>query len=389
MRTTRREWLTVMAAGAVGSVMGAEDDVIPIVREAEGVAAVPVSLAGFGSEVMNALRFDLRVQGFRVVPAADAQYELSGNEGGSLSGQVRDRVSGKALLAREYRGGSARAQAHAFADDFVQLAPLGRIGIARSRIVWRIESGQASEVYLADYDGHNHVQVTRDGTITRDPSWVPGQRRLLYTSYRTGMPRIYSHDLASGERSVVAGYPGLNGSPAVSPDGRRVAMILSRTGSPDLYVANLDGTGLRQLTTTKEDESSPCWAPDGRTICVVSRQGGRPALYRVSTEGGPMRRINAVGGGSVTEPDWSPDGKLIAFTTSFGGFQICTVSANGGPVTVLGQGEDPVWARNSRTLLYVRRVGNRKVLSMLDVPTKQIEDLRRFSGSCSQPDWVR
>jgi TolB protein len=142
------------------------------------------------------------------------------------------------------------------------------------------------------------------------------------------------------------------------------------------------------LTATKEDESSPCWAPDGRTICVVSRQGGRPALYRVSAEGGPMRRLNTVGGGSVTEPDWSPDGKTIAFTTSFGGFQICTVPAGGGTVTVLGQGEDPVWAANSRTLLYVRRVGNLKVLSMLDVPTKQIEDLRRFSGSCSQPDWV-
>jgi len=353
------------------------------------VEAVPVSLSGFGAETMSSLRFDLRVQGFKVVPAADAQYELSGNEGESLSGRVKDRVSGKILLAREYRGGSARAQAHAFADDFVQLAPLGRVGIARSRIVWRIESGRTSEVYLGDYDGYNHVQVTRDGTITRDPSWVPGQRRLLYTSYRTGVPRIYSHDLATGERKVVAGYPGLNGSPAVSSDGRRFAMILSRSGSPDLYVANLDGTGLKQLTATKEDESSPCWSPDGRTLCVVSRQGGRPALYRVSVDGGPMRRLNTAGGGSVTEPHWSPDGKWIAFTTSFGGFQVCTVPAGGGQVTVLGQGEDPVWAANSRTLLYVRRVGNAKVLSMLDVPTKQIEDLRRFSGSCSQPDWVR
>jgi TolB protein len=92
------------------------------------------------------------------------------------------------------------------------------------------------------------------------------------------------------------------------------------------------------------------------------------------------------------EPDWSPDGKLIAFTTLTGaGFQICVVEAKGGNATVLVEGEDPSWAPNSRTLIYSRRAGGRQVLSLLDVPTKQVKDIPRISGSSSQsqPSWAR
>jgi TolB protein len=166
-------------------------------------------------------------------------------------------------------------------------------------------------------------------------------------------------------------------------------MILSKGGSPDLYVSNLDGSDLRQLTKTREDESSPCWSPDGRTICFASRVGGRAALYTISADGGEMRRIPTVGVPSATEPDWAPDGKTIAFTTMTVPFQICVVSATGGSATNLLAGEDPSWAPNSRTLMYVRNAGNTKVLSLLDVPTKQTKDVARVPGHNSQPAWRR
>jgi TolB protein len=386
----------VLGMGCVfGSAMfGASDEPVELdisaVAEGEG-APIPVSLEGFSGDALSALRFDLTVQGFKVVPASKALYQLSGGiQGDSLAGKVT--AGSRTLLNREYRGRNTRAQAHAFADDFVELpAPSGpgRIGIARSRIVFKVSTGRGSEIMLTDYDGYSHHQLTKDGTITRDPAWVPGQNKLLYTSYRSGLPRIYAHDLSTGSRTVIAGFPGLNGLPAVSPDGKRVAMMLSKSGSLDLYVAALDGSNLTRLTRSAADESSPCWSPDGKTICVVSRRSGRPALYKIPAGGGTLRRLSTPGLGSITEPSWSPDGKLMAFTSSVGGFQICVVPAQGGETTVLGQGEDPVWAKNSRTLLYTRRSGGRKVLSMLDVPTKQIKDVRRFSGDCSQPDWVR
>jgi TolB protein len=168
-------------------------------------------------------------------------------------------------------------------------------------------------------------------------------------------------------------------------------MILSKGGSPDLYVANADGSGLRQLTRTKEDESSPCWSPDGQWICYASKDRERRALSKISPEGGEPQRIPTVGVLSPTEPDWSPDNKWIAFTSQGAGFSICVVPATGGTATVLVAGEDPSWSPNSRTLAYGRRQGGRYTLSLLDVPTKQVKDVSRFSGisSQSQPSWAK
>jgi TolB protein len=362
-------------------------DVITVEKAGQARLVIPVSLSGFGGEVETVLRFDLEVLGFKIVNADQANYNITGSNEGNLQGRVTDRMNKAVLLERAYSGGSARTQAHAFADEIVEKLRNTK-GIARTKIAYKVDTGSNSEIYVSDYDGFGALAITKDNTISAAPSWVPGERILYYYSYKQGNPDIYMHDLSGGMRKAVARYPGLNISPAPSPDGTKVAMILSKSGSPDLYVMDEATGNLKQLTTTREAESSPCWSPDGQSICFVSREGGRPALYTVPAGGGKMRRL-ATGIGSPTEPDWSPDGKTIAFTAMGRDFSICTVPAGGGSATVLVSGEDPSWAPNSRTVIFTRRRGDRRVLSLLDVPTKQVKDVPQLSGSCSQPSWAR
>jgi TolB protein len=351
---------------------------------------IPISMAGFTGQVQSILKFDLEVAGFEIVEPETAQFNITGSNNGQVEGTVVDRISKATKLPRRaYTGGTPRTQTHALADDIVK-AITGRAGIAKTKIAFKVESSQGkSEIYVSDYDGANAIAVTKDDSMAVAPAWVPAKRWLFYTSYKSSWPDIYSHDLNTGERKVVARYSGLNTSPAISPDGRFLAMILSKSGSPDVYVANLDGTGLRQLTKTREDESSPCWSADGKNVCFVSRAGGRPALYVVSADGGAMRQIKTIGAGSVTEPEWSPNGKWIVFTVLRREFEICLVPAEGGEARTLAAGEDASWAPNSRTIIFARRVGNKRVLSLLDAPTKRVKDVKLNLGSASQPSWAK
>ena len=351
---------------------------------------VPVSLEGFSGEALDVLKFDLYVQGFSFVAPDAAQYRISGSSAGNVQGLVTDAISKQAKFSRSYSGATLRKQAHAFANDIVETIT-GKKGIGQTKIAFKAQSpGGNGEIYVSDFDGHNPQAVTHDNAIVAAPAWVPGRLGLFYTSYQPGNPDIFYHNLATGERRIVAKFSGLNTSAAISPDGSRMALILSKSGSPDVWVCNIDGTNLKQLTKTPEDESSPCWSPNGEWICFATKLSGRRVLAKVPASGGAVQRIPTSGASSPTEPDYSPDGKWLAFTSQYlGGFTICIVPAGGGTATALVEGEDPSWSPNSRTLICTRRPGGHYALSVLDAMTKQVKDIGRISGNDSQPAWAK
>jgi len=394
---------SLVAALAVGFGAHAAEEIEIVKTYTPGsTPPIKVNITGFTGEVNEVLNFDLYVMGFINVAADQAQFLITGSNSGNVQGAVTDkavltvsvgsgsasRQSGVTRLNKAYTGGSLRRQAHAFADDIV-LTLTGVKGIAQTKVAFKVDTGSSSEIYISDFDLRNAQAITHDNTIVAAPTWVPGQLALYYTSYRLGNPDIFHHNLSSGARNAFARYNGMNSSAAVSADGSKVAMVLSKNGSPDIYVCNADGSGLKQLTRTTEDESSPCWSPDGKWICYATKQGGVRGLFKVPASGGTAQRIVTRGVPSPSEPDWSPDGKWIVFTTQMGGFEICVVPSEGGTATVLTSGEDPSWAPNSRTVIFAKRSGGSRRLSLLDVPTKQVKDAARISGSNSQPSWAK
>ena len=379
-------FFALRAAAVEPSEIGITRDITP-----GNTKPIPVSLSGITGEAADVIQFDLYVQGFSFVAPDAAQFLISGSANANLTGNVTDKFNKSALVNKSYTGASLRRQAHTFVNDF--LAAIGRKGIGGTKIAYKADKGSSGEICVADFDGGNPTTITHDNAIVAAPDWVPGRLALYYTSYKLGSPEIFRHDLSTGQRTAVARHPGSNMSPAASPDGSKVAMILSKDGAVDVYVASADGSNLKRLTKTKEDDSSPCWSPDGQWICYATRvkEGDKEwrLLYKVPASGGAAQRISTGGIANPSEPDWSPDGKWIVFTAQMGEFEICVVPAAGGTATLLVSGEDPSWAPNSRTVVYVRRQSGGRILSLLDVPTKQTKDVSRISGSNSQPSWAR
>ena len=172
---------------------------------------------------------------------------------------------------------------------------LRRKGIAQTKIAFKGENGPNSEIYIADFDGHNAQAVTKDNSLVAAPCWVPGHMALYYVSYKLNHADIFYHDLSTGARRAFARYGGSNMSPAVSPDGSKVAMILSKDGWTDLYVCDADGSNLKRLTKSPQDESSPCWSPDGKWICFAAKERERRTLCKVPASGGALQQIGTGG----------------------------------------------------------------------------------------------
>jgi TolB protein len=351
---------------------------------------VPISLSGFPSETMAILRFDLEIQGFKIVSKDQATYSLSGSQTGRLEARLSHAQSRDTIFHKAYSNGDRRRQTHTLSNDIVK-AVFGYQGIGHTLISFRGRVNGSWEVFVSDFDGYNARQVTRDASNVAAPTWVPNQLALYYTSYKIGSPNIISHDLRSGNRQRITRNSGLNTSAALSPKGSRLAMILSKSGSPDLYVANKDGSGEIRLTRTREVEACPCWSPDGKTLCFTSGAQGGARLFTMPAGGGTARRLRTGAvGGEITEPDWSPDGKWIAFTSMTGGRgKICVMKSTGGQAIVLTAGEDPSWAPNSRNIVFMRKKNGRKTLSLLDVPTKHVKDIRQTARDQSQPSWAK
>ena len=350
---------------------------------------VPISISGFSSESLGILRFDLEIQGFTVVSKSESTYTLTGSQGSRLEARLSQTRGGDTVFHRAYPSGNLRRQMHALSNDVVK-AVFGYDGIANTLITFRGRVQGFWEIFVSDFDGYNARQVTRDKSNVAAPTWVPNDLALYYTSYKVGQ-NIISHDLRSGNRQRVTRNSGLNTSAALSSKNSKLAMILSKSGSPDLYVANRDGSGEIRLTRTREVEAFPCWSPDGRSICFTSGAQGGARLFTIAAGGGTARRLQTGAvRGEITEPDWSPDGKWIAFTSTSGGVgRICVVDSKGGQAVVLAEGEDPSWASNSRNLVFMRKKNGRKTLSLLDVPTKHVKDIRQTARDQSQPSWAR
>lgn len=382
-----RALLTLAAAALTAASPAAPAQERPRITVAKDTRA-EVVLRGLSPQGLAVLEKDLDLSGC-ILPsrsgAGPGRYLAEGSDAGTLTGRLLD-PAGAVVFEKNF-GPAGRAAVHRFADEIVQ-AVAGVPGIASSKIAFVSRRSGRKEIYTADYDGANAMQITRDGAISVSPALSPDGRLLAYTGYQTGYPDLYLIDLATGSRRPIVRAPGTNTGAAFSPDGRSIALTMSRDGNPEIYVVGLGGGMGRRLTRSAATESSPAWSPTGAELVFVSDATGSPQLYLMSAAGGPPRRLPS-GFSYATEPAWSPDGTKIAFTARTpGGLQVAVLDLASGASRVITSGppaEDPVWGANSRHLIYAQG----GALWLHDTFTGRRTAVISGLGSVSEPSWSR
>jgi TolB protein len=304
-----------------------------------------------------------------------------------------DVVHRKLLLEKTYEEEPAavRRGVLRFADDMV-LELTGERGVFHTRIAFIGDATEHKEVYLADFDGSNLRQLTRDGSLNLSPSWSSDGERIAYVSYKQGNPDLYVRNLITETERCISKRPGLNIAPAWHPTDDGLAVTLTIHGNSELYLLDVRGRILRQLTRRWSIDVSPSWSPDGRRLAYVSNRGGQPQIYVLDLANGRSRRLTFEGAYN-TSPAWSPRGDRIAYAGFHDGhFDVFLISPEGEKLRQLtggsGNNENPCWSPDGRLILFQSdRLGTETLWVMLANGTDQRRLHLELGGNHTEPAW--
>ena len=168
-----------------------------------------------------------------------------------------------------------------------------------------------------------------------------GQAQAAFPGQNGKLAFVRSLDIwvanADGSNPVqLTTAPGLDRSPRWSADGTRIAFASSRSGGSKMFVMNADGSDQRQLTFTSARDRTSAWSADGTQVLYDKEFS---EIYAINADGSGGERKLADG----LFPGTSPYGDKVAFTASAVG--LITIKLDGSSRFQVTRG-DADWSAN-------------------------------------------
>lgn len=246
-------------------------------------------------------------------------------------------------------------------SDLVMKELTGQMGIFSTKMAFAAAAkpGKAKEIFIADFDGRNVVQITNDGVPHMSPSWSPDGSKLTYTSFKTGRAQIYVYNLLTRKSLALTRTSGNTSGAEWHPDGKSIAFSMSSEGKTAIYtMKSFDGTEVKPLVQGSGLEVEPAYSPDGKFLAFASGRFGNPHLFVRDLSTGGDTRITFAGWYN-SSPSWRPDGKKIIFAgydREIDRYDLFTVNPDGRQLERItldqGDNENPTFSPDGRFVLF-------------------------------------
>lgn len=211
-----------------------------------------------------------------------------------------------------------------------------RASSTKRRYAWDYDI--TMDVFIADFDGQNPKQLTKEEGYDAEASFSPDGKKILFASNRSAYNRelsekeqkqlefdpsyfceLYIMDADGSNVKRLTDNPGYDGGPFFSPDGKKVIWrrFTSDGHQADVFTMNLDGTDLRQITSFESMSWAPYFHPSGEYIAFASNKYGYGnfEVFIVDNLGEkePVRVTNTDRFDGL--PVFSPDGDKLVWTS--------------------------------------------------------------------------
>ncbi|MBI2535514.1 MAG: PD40 domain-containing protein [Gemmatimonadetes bacterium] len=228
-------------------------------------------------------------------------------------------------------------------------------------------SGSGNLVYLRGSARDRLVLVDRRGNVTPlteelrgygSPRFSPDGRSVAVRITDSGSEDIWIYGVESGTLSRIT-FEGNATYPAWFPDGKRVAFSSARDGRRSLYWRPADGSADAQVLVAVDRNElwETVWSPDGRMLAIRGRNPNtRMDLWTAQLEAGQVPQPLLETPFMESSPALSPDGRWLAYVSDESGqpqIYVRPFPGSGGRWQVSTEGgQEPIWARSGRELLY-------------------------------------
>jgi serine/threonine protein kinase len=234
-------------------------------------------------------------------------------------------------------------------DGNPQFSPDGR------RVAFESSRSGPNEVWLADPDGSNALQLTSmRARSTGSPRWSPDGQLITFNSNLEDHYGIYVVSAAGGKPRCLASGPADNHVPSFSRDGKWIYFTSNRTGEDQIW--KVPAAGGEAVQVTHNIGYVAFESPDGAYVYYTQTPATPSALWRLPASGGqPMKVLDGVIQRAFTVLEKGiyyidqPAGDARLQFYDFGARRSTTVARNLGDV-----GQGLTVSPDGRTILYLR-----------------------------------
>ena len=292
--------------------------------------------------------------------------------------KVLDLLKGKSILHKEYtvKGLLEFREVCKRILSKIEFALTQKKGVFTKKIVFtgikkKPKKGlyAPKQVFTCDANGDNLKQITSGNSIHLSPSWEPGEKSILFTSYTRGNPDLYRIDLDSFKITSLSKYDGINSGGVFNPSASHIVYTGSDKKGANLYVLDPKTKKRKAITFKRALQVDPDFSHDGKWLAYVSSEFGRPHIMKaqvqqVQAKGGESLRLGSPKklthvGWYNTMPRWSPTSNKIvyaSFDKAEQKFDLFTMDENGKNHERLtlnsGNNEGPTWSPNGKLIMF-------------------------------------